>query len=82
MAPSNNQEHSDEGGVMKESGQFGKHGPVIAISEGRNISQEPKMKDLIEVDREMTEGEKERTEQYLKDQDGNNTLQGEKNKEV
>jgi hypothetical protein len=63
---------------MKENGQFGKHGPVIAIDESRDISQEPEMKKLAELDREMTEEEKARTKQYLKDKDS----RGEEPREV
>jgi hypothetical protein len=59
---------------MKNSEKIGKHGTVIAITEGKNISQEPEMKKLIEVDRAMTEEEKTRTEQYLKGQEGNNRV--------
>jgi hypothetical protein len=54
---------------MKERPQFGKHGPVIAIDESRDISQEPEMKKLVEVSRAMTKEEKDRTGQYLKDKD-------------
>jgi hypothetical protein len=63
---------------MKESVQFGKHGPVIAIDEGKNISQEPEMKKLVEVNLGMIKDEKERTKQYLKEKDS----QGIKPKEV
>ncbi|HQM80505.1 MAG TPA: hypothetical protein PLX02_02680 [Syntrophorhabdaceae bacterium] len=43
------------------------------------ISQEPELKTLIEVNRQMTQDEKGRTLQYLKDRD-NDTYQGEKTK--
>ena len=70
---------------MEESGQFGNDRTVIAIDEGRNILQEPDMAQLIEVEREMTEEERERTGQYLKDKDSHeakpkNELQLQKNK--
>jgi hypothetical protein len=39
---------------MKNGWRAGKHRPVIAIYERQNISQEPEIKTLIEVNREMT----------------------------
>lgn len=59
---------------MKNSIQAGKHGAVIAIYERQNISQEPEIKTLIEVNREMTEKERIRTEQYLKEKDSNEKI--------
>jgi len=56
---------------MKNGWRAGKHRPVIAIYERQNISQEPEIKTLIEVNREMTEKERVRTEQYLKEKDSN-----------
>lgn len=41
------------------------------------ISQEPAMKTLIEVNREMTEEERARTERYLREKDGNKKIQRE-----
>lgn len=46
---------------------IGKHGTVIAIHERMGISQELKMQNLVEVNHGMTEAEKERTMEYLKD---------------
>jgi hypothetical protein len=46
---------------------------VIDRKEGQDISQEPEMQELVEINHEMTEGEKTRTVEYLKDQDGNKT---------
>jgi hypothetical protein len=48
--------------------------PVRNRRKDRNISQEPEMKKLIEVDRAMTQEEKTRTKQYLKGQDGSKAL--------
>jgi len=56
-----------------------KHWTVIEIKKGKNISQEPEMKKLIETSKDMTGEEKTRTEHYLKDQDSNNTRLGDKN---
>jgi hypothetical protein len=58
---------------MANSEPTGKHGTVIAMNERKDVSQEPEMQELFEVNREMTEGEKARTMEYLKDKDGNKT---------
>jgi hypothetical protein len=42
--------------------------PVGNRKKDRNISQEPEMKALVEVDHGMTEGEKARALRYLKGQ--------------
>jgi hypothetical protein len=47
-------------------------------NKGGDISQAPEMKELVEVNREMTEEEKEHTKQYLKDRDS----RGEEPREV
>jgi hypothetical protein len=59
---------------MANSEPTGKHGTVIAINERRDISQEREMQELVKVNREMTEKEKARTMEYLKDQEGNNRV--------
>ena len=41
---------------------------VLDRKEGHNISQEPEMQELIEVNRGMSEQEKTRTVEYLNDQ--------------
>ncbi len=46
-------------------------GTVIDRKKGQDISQEPEMQELVGVDCGMTEGEKTRTVDYLKDQEGN-----------
>lgn len=56
---------------MKNWKYSGKHRPVIAIYEKQDISQAPEFKRLIEVDREMTSDERNRTSEYLKEQDKN-----------
>jgi hypothetical protein len=43
---------------VENSGQSGKHGPVIAINESTEISQEPKTEKIIKVNGEIMEGEK------------------------
>lgn len=55
----------------------GKHGTVIAINERRDISQEPKMQELVEVNHGMTEDEKERTIEHLKDSEFSDILKKE-----
>jgi hypothetical protein len=42
--------------------------PVLDRKETQDISQEPEMKALVEVDHGMTEGEKARALRYLKGQ--------------
>lgn len=45
---------------------------VIDRKEGQDISQEPEMQELVEVNYGMPEEEKTRTVAYLKDQECNN----------
>ncbi len=54
-----------------------KHRPVIDRKKGKDISQEPAMKELIQVDGDMAEEERTRTRRYLRNQ-GNKekTLKG------
>lgn len=52
---------------MKNRWHNGKHRAVIAILEKEDISQAPEFHRLIEVHAEMSEEEKYRTGQYLKD---------------
>jgi hypothetical protein len=44
----------------------------------KDINSEPEMKELKKIFGEMTGNGKTRTEQYLKDQDSNNTHPGDK----
>ena len=44
-----------------------KHRPVIDGTKGKDISQEPEMKKLAEIDRTMTPDERSRTIKYLED---------------
>lgn len=57
--------------MMTRNEQTGKHRTVIAINKRRDISQEPDMQELVEVNHGMTAKEKARTVEYLKDQKEN-----------
>jgi len=44
-----------------------KHRPVIDRTKGKDISQEPEMKKLVEIDRTMTPDERSRIIKHLED---------------
>lgn len=52
---------------MKNRWHRGKHRTVIAILENEDISQAPEFHRLVEVHAEMSEEEKDRTGEYLRE---------------
>lgn len=66
MVREDNREHLEKGCMNRENDKTVTLRAVSNKDQQIKISQEPAMKTLIEVNREMTEEEKAQTEQHLK----------------